>query len=682
MKKFIVFYFSFCVFFFSFFVSGFVDSQDGFQYLAVARRFYHDGTFALPEEVFPEENVFMTSTVGNNGERFSPTGLGYSIALLPAVIAEDIILKISGADFITAFPLNSDWPVLLFASFTNSVFGALLTVTMYLLFRSYKITHKSSIFLSFVTIVATNLFPYTKHTMAHMMQISFFVLSFFFLRKALISKTNWLFLFSGSAFGVALVSYNPTFIYPVIPFGVYYIFLKGPNIKKLPEIIKDLSLIALGVLPFYLIYNWFNWTRFGNAVSTGYGEFDVLFFLLPPAYIIYEGIWSVLLSPGRSFFLYSPILLITFLFWTKLKKPYTPEVVSFIILFLIYIYLTAVLQGGIDYPVWHGESSWGPRYLTPLIPFLMILVGLIYSKMSKVTRYLIFAPLVFLGIYIQLLGIIFPYQIKFAGLMSDVFFNGRNFNVYEYANQIPRYSPVFKMTKTLTKRILNLPNLFNHGQFNLRLIDGFNMPFDTGQGVWREIMPTATIQFNKNEGIKEIDLLIANHLIETESIHPVKIDFSVNQDKKFESIILKPGQETKISIKTQDSLLTDTGNFLQIKTDFLGTNSYTLKNKQIVFLKKVEINKIPQNISTIDFPYVSGVSRSLAPLDYLYWGKIEKDPWQIWHIHSGVYEQTFDFWWVKPFHYWDLPKHFYAMLFLLNVAGIAYFGLKTFKAKI
>lgn len=681
MKKFLFYYFCFCLFFFGFFSSGFVDSQDGFQYLAVARRMYYDKTFALPEENFPEENVFMTSEIGKDGKRYSPTGLGYTLALLPAVVFEDLFLKLAGADFLTAFPLNSDWPVLLFASFTNSVFGALLTVTMYLILRSYNITHKSSIFLSLVTIVATNLFPYTKHTMAHMMQVSFLILSFFFLRKALISKTSWSFLSSGLAFGVALISYNPTFIYPAIPFGVYYIFLKRPNLKKLPEIAKDLSLIALGVLPFYLTYNWFNWTRFGNAVSTGYGEFDVLFFLLPQAYVIYEGLWSVLLSPGRSFILYSPILVIILLFWNKLKKPYRPEVVSFFILTLIYVYLTSVLQGGIDYPVWHGESSWGPRYLTPLIPFLMILVGLIYSKMSKNARYLVFFPLLCLGIYIQLLGILFPYQIKFAGLTSDVFFNERNFNVYEYANQIPRYAPIFKMTKTLARRILNLRNLFDHGQYNLRLVDGFNLPFDTGRGVWREIMPVATIQFDNNS-VREIKLLIANHLIDSKSNYPIKITFYMNKKVVHDSLILKPGKELDIEITIPNGFLAEKDNYLEIRPEFIGAPTAILKNKQVTFLKKLEINAEKQNISTVDYPYVSKVSQGLMSVNYLYWGGVEKNPWQIWHMHSGVYEQTFDFWWVKPFHYWDLPKNFYAMLLLLNITGIVYFGLKTFKANV
>src|SRR3989344_6258240 len=169
MKRFLIFYFLFLISFFSFFSSGFVDSQDGFQYLAVARRFYHNSTFALPEEEFPEINIHMTGDVGNEGKRYSPTGLGYTLALLPAVSVEDIFLKATNTKLITAFPLQSDWPVLLFASFTNSIFGAFLAVILYLYFVSFKIKHRQALIFSFFTIIATNLFPYTKHTFAHMM---------------------------------------------------------------------------------------------------------------------------------------------------------------------------------------------------------------------------------------------------------------------------------------------------------------------------------------------------------------------------------------------------------------------------------------------------------------------------------------------------------------------------------
>src|SRR3990167_7574306 len=138
MKRFTILYFFFATSFFAFFSSGFVDSQDGFQYLAVARRMYYDKTFALPEEEFPEKNVHMTSDVGNEGKRYSPTGLGYTLALIPAVFAEDIYLKATDVNPITAFPLQSDWPVLLFASFTNAFLGGFLAVILNLYISTFK----------------------------------------------------------------------------------------------------------------------------------------------------------------------------------------------------------------------------------------------------------------------------------------------------------------------------------------------------------------------------------------------------------------------------------------------------------------------------------------------------------------------------------------------------------------
>ena len=106
-----------------FFASGMIDSQDGFQYAAIARRIYFDQSFELPPEEYPDNNVHMSKTEAE--QRYSPTGLGYSLAMIPAVIGEDIFLRLSGEDRISGFPLNADWPVLLFVSMTNAVFGAL-----------------------------------------------------------------------------------------------------------------------------------------------------------------------------------------------------------------------------------------------------------------------------------------------------------------------------------------------------------------------------------------------------------------------------------------------------------------------------------------------------------------------------------------------------------------------------
>ena len=68
MKKFLIYYFLFLFFLLAIFSSGIIDSQDGLQYLAVARNIYYKGEpTAQPYEFSNRENIHLAVKVGKNG---------------------------------------------------------------------------------------------------------------------------------------------------------------------------------------------------------------------------------------------------------------------------------------------------------------------------------------------------------------------------------------------------------------------------------------------------------------------------------------------------------------------------------------------------------------------------------------------------------------------------------------
>ena len=674
MKKLIIWYFAFALSFFAFFSSGFVDSQDGFTYLTIARRIYYNHTFEFPKEIYREtdavpENLHLGYAVGRNGKLYSEVGIGYSLAMIPAVFAEDVFLHLSKTPPISAFPLNNDWPVLLFASFINAIFGAMLAVVLFIYLRSYGIKSSTSLFLSFVSIVTTNLFVYTKHVFPHMMFISFLVLSFYLIKKYSLTKNPKLLILAGLSYGITVISYNPTFVFPALPIVIYYLLLTPPKLKwdSLKIILRDSFYGLTGILPFIVIYLYYNWYRFGVSCIGGYTGQVIPSYLTP--YEIVEGIWNTLFSPGRSFFLYSPLIITIFLFWHKLKKSLLPEIISFSLLFLIYVYFIGTLLGGPDYLLWHGEFSWGPRYLAPVIPFAMILVSNIFVAMKRYTKVFVFLPLALLGLYFEVLGVLLPYQLKFAGLEWETRIGGAYFTQADFGNMVPRFSPLFKMSKTLVKRIKNIGNVYDHGAYNLKLLDGFEAPFDLGWSVWRGVMPFSVIKFdnNSNNPIVKIGLQFVNHQIDSKSQYPLQLNFNLNGKKISYNLVILIGKEKDVTIDSTTIPFVPLDNILTIEAKYVGTDSAKLKNKQVPFLQVFRVNDSPQNIQTIDYPYVSEVSQNLYGESYLFWGGRDKDLWDYWDMHSRVYEQTFDLWWLRPFHYWDFPKNFFYTLLFINL---------------
>jgi MFS family permease len=666
MKKFLVSYFLFGCFFFSFFSSGFMDSQDGLQYLAIARRIYYDNTLAMPESNYDDRtNIHFNTYKKDDGTRYSPTGLGYSLALLPAVAIEDILLKSLNLEPIEAFPLENDWPVLLFASMTNSVFGALFIVSFYYYLRLLDLNHKNSFLLSFILFISSNIFIYSKHTFAHMMFVSFMFLSFVFVKKFFIYKKYINLFIAGIMFGIMLLSYNSTYMFILPAIFLYIFFLSYKRKIDLKKLAMNFFIFISGIIPFYLLNFWFT-TITGSA--TAVKQVDSTLGWIKP-YVFIEGFWGILFSPGKSIFLYSPIIVIFLIFWHKINiRKYKAELVTGIVLFLTYLFFIGTLMGAEDYLLWHGDSSFGNRYMLATLPFILVYVAIIFSSLSKKFRLFVFFPFLIISIFVQIVGISQPYQIRFAGLQQNVEFNGRNFNMYEYGNIIPRYSPLFSMSKKLVRKILDIKLSFQPEHNKVSFYDGFGYPFGSKNNYLRSMEETALLKVPINS---KVSLKVINHQINQTSSHSAKIKTTNGFDTNLDTI--KAGEEKIIEINTLD-------NTIIFNKYFIGTSSASIPKDQVVFVNQVWVNDNYQNLNTIDYPYVSEISQALTNQKYTYWGAQETDPWSIWHMHSGVYEKTFDFWWLRPFQYWDLPKGFFLGLFIFNFSGCLHFAYLTLES--
>ena len=579
------------------------------------------------------------------------------------------MLSISENEPLSAFPLKSDWPVLFVASMVNAFFGAVLVLYLTKFLTLYSFKEKEAGWLSFLFVICTNLFVYTKHSFAHMMFTSFLMMSVYYLKVYSLHFQRKYLVYASLAFGVVAISYNSTYLFTIPALGLFYLthIVMAQQTKnwlsKAQNVFFDLVIGGISFAPFYLVNKWYFSFREVNEISQQV-KYSYLTWLKP--YVLVEGFWGILFSPGKSMFLFSPILLVLILFWFKFDvKKHWRELLSFGTLFLTYFIFIGTNLGGEDYLLWHGESSYGNRYMVTPLPFLLLLVAFIYKNMSRRAKVFVFYPLLGLGLLIQIPGVLLPYQIRFGGLQTDTFINGRNFNVYEYGNLIPRYSPVFSMSKKLGKKLLTLDEHLLHGEYNLRFIDGFDYPFDLGWTVWRTIHPEARISFSGlEENPSQVALQIRNHQINPESSYSAQISVDGKQH------LITPNSELIIEIPDySDSILS-------LETEFVGTTSAHIPKEQVLFLQAFWINNEVQNLKTIDYPYVSPISKSLLGAEYHYWGKTENDPWSIWHMHSGVYEQTFDVWWMRPYHYWDIPKSI-MILGLLNGVVVVFLGIQV-----
>jgi hypothetical protein len=138
---------------------------------------------------------------------------------------------------------------------------------------------------------------------------------------------------------------------------------------------------------------------------------------------VIESVLGYQVSPGRSIWLYSPVLLPgLYGAWLLWRRGDWRLVVAPLIMVLLF----SAGYGTIHGTVWWGGWSWGPRYFVPLLPLLMIwlLPVIERSRNSRLPTFLL-ATFTAAGIVIQLLGIAVPT----VNYYSDQYFLG-NTNLF------------------------------------------------------------------------------------------------------------------------------------------------------------------------------------------------------------------------------------------------------------
>jgi hypothetical protein len=686
MLRFPVKYFFFLVFLLSFFVSGCVDSQDGFQYLAVARNIYYTGEPTAPPYEFTGgvnvgKNIHMSTHVGKDGKTYSATGLGYSLAFLPAVALTDFVYKAYNLTPPVHFPLESDWLILMSASFVNIFFAAGIAVVVYSYLLEVGVKHKTAVLTSLLGLFTTILFVSSKHIYAHTMFTFFYLLSFLLVKKYSKTKKGVFLFLSGLSLGIVTFTYNTSYLLTIIPYVTYFALLnlKSGLLRNIKKTIMGGLLILLGYAPFFVLTLWYY-----SLISVPQGNLIgsvIQNAITIPIGLFYEGLWGQFFSPGRSFFIYSPILVIPFIFWFRFKKEIFPEVVATLFVFILYILAAAFAWSrnplGTGDSLWHGESSWGPRYLIPAVPFGLILVGYLLSKLNIKEKLLTVVPLIIIGIYVQILGVVMPFQIKFHNMQLEFQVNEINYPMYLYTNLLPRFSPIINQSKNLVKIVKMFPKTLEHGKYNVRFIEGVDYAFNVGTERWRTIDRSGYILFDSPNGseVKNISFTLINHPVAT-TTSSAQVEFLINdKPAQIKGNILKIGEKKEITLDVRGLELKEKGNLLQIKVMQKDYQTFFDK-KQILAITQMSVNNQPINLESIDAPHLSPMGPALTNAEYRNWGGEFSNPWISWHIHTQVFERTPNFWWLYPLYYWDIPKRPFVALFILNLIGLIYFARK------
>lgn len=166
-------------------------------------------------------------------------------------------------------------------------------------------------------------------------------------------------LLSGTGLGLAFWTRYDALIY-LVTVGGYIIFVSHRSGRR--DALRSLATLALGFLPWALFVAAWDTIAFGNPFDTGTHPATWSMNLLGNAL-------GLTLSPGKGLLWYLP--LVALLPWCVRRFGRRPGHV--LLLFGALAGVTMLFYSFIAY--WHGDPSWGPRYLYPVTPFLILPLG-------------------------------------------------------------------------------------------------------------------------------------------------------------------------------------------------------------------------------------------------------------------------------------------------------------------
>lgn len=353
-------------------------------------------------------------TFGLDGHLYSRKGIGMSLLLVPLVWLGQQIPSWGGATTALLF---------------NSLVTAATAVLLFVVARQIGYGEREALIGALVFGLATLAWPYAKTCFSEPLAGLCLLIAFWALLRLRESASPAISAIGGAALALAVATrYANLAMIPL--FGAFLVYetwrrniMPGQNSLALWRVVGAFVLplaIAAALLAAY------NVARYGNPLDTGYlpeERFDGNWL---------EGVAGLLVSPGRGLFLYAPVLLLAL-----------PAIPTFVlrhraIAVLAYsIALTHVLLYG-KWFMWHGGYAWGPRFMVPTVPFLVIALLPVIVWMQGSARWRgFFVLLVVLSMLIQVLGLSVHFELFQTRLLDTglpLFAPSTFFD--------PRYSPL------------------------------------------------------------------------------------------------------------------------------------------------------------------------------------------------------------------------------------------------
>ncbi|MBI3449466.1 MAG: glycosyltransferase family 39 protein [Acidobacteria bacterium] len=365
---------------------------------------------------------------GADGRRYSPYAIGLSLAEAPPLGLAHAAARALGLS-----PIGTDSASFGAAVAVNVAVTAATAALLCALVLALGLGRRAATGASLLYGLATMAWVYSKHDFAEPLAALALLATAHFLLRAGGDGRGRSFAAAGAWNGVGFLTKYQMVLYTPILLGALIVRERRKGSSPRAIVSRALWFLLPG-LPFGLVDLWVNHARFGTWLETGYGNQGAI---VAGAGFIPVGLFGLLLSAGKGVIWYSPIVVLAPFAWRAFHR-LRPEASG---LCLALIGTTIAIFAPLWW--WHGDWSWGPRYLVVVLPEMIVPLAVWLRDRAALSRRLaprvtlggVVAALVVLAIAVNLLGISFNFVYYLLELRTMQ-------KVHDDWNFIPNLSPI------------------------------------------------------------------------------------------------------------------------------------------------------------------------------------------------------------------------------------------------
>jgi hypothetical protein len=325
------------------------------------------------------------------------------------------------------------------AMLTNGVVTAFTGLIVFLLVRRLTYGQGVALAVSLAFGLGTMAWPYARYLFSESLAGLGLMASAYFLLRFRDEGGPWYLVLAGTGLGVALLArLNNAIVAPFLGLALLAYICQRRG-RQWRGFLRPVVLFGLPVLAALLITGWYNWARFGSPLTTGYLPEET--FSTP----FLEGLYGLLLSPGRGLLWYNPLLFAALLGWVPFLRKHRTEalLVGAVVLSNVAFYASWYL--------WWAGHAWGPRFLVTIVPFAALPLAPAFEAAAR-RRWLqgVVAALLLASVAVQGLAIAANFNLYLEDVYAEL-------GLYHPATLFqPGYSPLLQQWRYIRPDTLDL----------------------------------------------------------------------------------------------------------------------------------------------------------------------------------------------------------------------------------